>query len=318
MNTLQIIESVQQVFPNLSRNQIRLDLDSAQKLFADETGTILVKGTLSAPSTNVAWSLPTGFVKLKSFVMYDADNNPVYPAELDYTHQIDLDKFFVYSTNGEALTGLDCTYAYIIYEALPDTLSTESTAMDVTEHYRDAVESYVLGKYFSKFPIDTLANGQVVKVLNLQAAQLHKNEYEKLRIKFKRSFNSREVTDNNPAFYPHAGAFHLAKRSNDSTTGTTVSISAIGDLYAKYAYFKASSTDVPIDPPATLSIGYSTIACAFVSNTVTVTSTAEFDEETIILPNNWDASWVRDSSSQITITLPSGWTTFAFEIYERN
>lgn len=320
MNTLQHIEAIQQVFPQLSRNQIRLDLDSAQKLFADETGTILVKGTLSAPSTNVSWDLPTGFVKLKSFLMYDASNKPIYPEERHYKYEVDLNKFFVYSTGSTPITGLDCTYAYIIYEALPDTLSTESTDMDVTEHYRDACEAYVLGKYFAKFPIDTLANGQVVKILNLQAAQLHKGEYEKLRIKFKRSFNSRSTTDNNPVYYPHAGAFYTSERINDSTTGTTVSISAIGDLYTKYAYYKIPYPGVVADDPQTavLSTGYSSIACSLTGDTITLTSTAEFDEETIIVLNNWDATFVRNSSSEIVITAPTGWSTISFEIYERS
>lgn len=318
MNTLQHIEAIQQVFPNLSRNQIRLDLDTAQKLFADETGTILVKGTLSAPTTNVAWSLPSDFLKLKSFVMYDASNNPVYPEEKNYTYEIDLDKFYVFSNTSTPITGLDCTTAYIIYEALPDTLATESTSMDVTEHYRDAIESYLLAKYFGKFPIDFISGGQVVKALNLQAANLHENRYEKLRIKVKRLFNSREKTDNNYRSYDHAGSFYLPKRINDATTSTTVSVAALGDLYTKYAYYKITSGAGLDDIAATLSTGYSTILASMLSNTITVTSTAEFDEETIILLNNWDASFVRNSSSEIVITMPSGWTTLSFEIYERS
>lgn len=321
MNTLQYIESIQQVFPNLSRNQIRLDLDTAQKLFADETGTILIKGTLSNPTTNVAWSLPSGFVRLKSFIMYDSSNNPVYAEEKNYTYEIDLDKFYVFSNTSTPITGLDCTYAYIIYEGLPDTLSTESTDMDVTEHYRDAIESYVLAKYFGKFPIDFVSGGQVVKALNLQAANLHENRYEKLRVKTKRLFNSREKTDNNYRNYDHAGSFYLPKKNNDTTSSTTtVSVASLSQLYTKYAYYKIPYPGVVADAPQTavLSIGYSTIACSLTGNAITITSTGEFDEETIILVNNWDATWVRNSSSEIVITAPAGWTTISFEIYERS
>jgi len=315
MNTLQLVETIQQVFPQVSKTQIRLDLDTAQKLFADETGTILVKGSLSNPTTNVAWSLPSDFVRLKSFLMYDSNGNPVYPEELNYRWEIDLDKFYVYTIESTPITGLSCTYAYIIYEALPDTLSTDATGMDVTEHYRDAIEHYVLSKYFGKFPIDFVSGGQVVKALNLQAANLHDGKYEKLRIKVKRLFNSREKTDNRYQNYDHAGTYTLPKRINDSTSSTTVSIAALGELYTKYAYFKSATTG---DITPTLNSGYSTIACSIAGDTVTLTSTAEFDEETIIVLSNWDASFVRNSSSEIVITMPSGWTTVAFEIYERD
>jgi len=316
-NTLQLIESIQQVFPNVSRNQIRLDLDSAQKLFADETGTILVKGSLSTPATNVAWDLPTGFVELKEFLMYDADGNPVYLEDLNYKYEIDLDKFYVYTKTSIPLTGLDCTYAYIIYTALPDTLSTESISMDITEHYRDAVESYVLAKYFRKFKIPMVSNGQVVEAFDPRMSQLHSQEYEKLRIKAKRSFNSRIKTDNNPLYYSDPGLYYLPKRINDSTTGTTVSISGIAELYTKYAYYKITS-GASGEQAAVLKTGYSTIVCSVTGDVIALESSAEFDEESIILINNWDASWIRNNSSEIVITAPSGWTNISFEIYERD
>ena len=317
MNTQQIVDSIRQVFPEVSRNQIRLDVDIAQKLLADETGSITTRGSLSAPTSNFAWSLPTGFLKLKDFVMYDADNNPIYAEERNYKYEVELSKFFVYSITSTPITGLDCTTAYIHYEALPTTLTTESTAMQITEHYRDAIEHYVLSKYFSKFPIPYVAGGQVVKALNFQAASFHMNEYEKQRIKIKRLFNSRETTDNEYINYSYPGKFYLPRRPNDSSSGSTISVPGLTDLYTKYAYFKITSVmDASITP--TVTVNYATIACTYTGDTITLSSTADFDEETIILINNWDSSWVRNSSSEIVITAPTGWTTIAFEIYERD
>ena len=100
-------------------------------------------------------------------------------------------------------------------------------------------------------------------------------------------------------------------------SASTVTVGGLAELYTKFAYYKISSGASGAQT-VTLSLGYSTIACSVTSDTITVSSTAEFDLETIIIPNNWDATWVRNSSSEIVITAPSGWTNMSFEIYERD
>ena len=317
MNTLQHIESIQQVFPKVSRNQIRLDLDVAQKLIVANTGSVVTIGSLTAPTANVAWSLPTGFVEFIDFLMYDTDYNPVYLKELNYKFEIENDKFFVYSITSTPITGLDCVYAQIVYKALPTALSAEATAMEVEEYYRDAVESYVLSKYFSKFPIPFVSGGNVVEALNFQAAAFHKQNYNDLRIQLKREINSRQATDNEPLNYDSPGKYYLPRRPGEAVSASTVTVGGLSELYTKFAYYKITSgTEDGVS--ATLSLGYSTISCSVTSDTITVSSTAEFDAETIILPNNWDATWVRNSSSEIVITAPSGWDYISFEIYERD
>ena len=319
MTTLQQIESIQQVFPNVSRNQIRLDLDTAQKLIATETGCLTTRASLSSISTNFAWSLPTGFTELTDLVFYDSDNNPKYLGDYNYRYEIELDKLFIYSLTSTPITGLstEISSAYIHYRELPATISTESTAMEVTEQFRDAIESYILGKYFAKFPIDFVSGGQVVKALNLQAAQLHKSEYEKLKIKLKKYINSMTTSDGIAQNYQHAGLYALPRRPNDSDSGSTVSVVALTDIYEKYAYYKTSVTGTIA---STIEIGYTTIACVITGDTMVLTSTSEFPVGTQLLPSNWDCSWVKDSESQYTVTLPSGWATqgISIEIYLRD
>ena len=319
MNTQQIVESIRQVFPALPRNQIRLDVDNAQKLLASETGSITARSSLSSIATNFAWALPTGFTELVDLVFYDSDDEPKYIGDYNYKYEIELGKLFIYSLTSTPITGLstEISSAYIHYKVLPATLTTESTAMEIAEQFRDAVESYVLGKYFSKFPIDFVSGGQVVKALNLQAAQLHKSEYEKLRIKLKKYFNSQTTSSGIARNYEHAGAYALPRRPNDETSGSTISVAALRDIYEKYAYFKTSAEGT-ITP--SIEIGYTTISCLIDTNTLTLTSTAEFGVGTQILPSNWDCSWVKDSTSQYTITLPSGWATqgISLEVYLRD
>jgi len=168
MNTQQQIESIRQVFPNVPRTQIRLDLDTAQKLVATETGCLTTRASLSSISTNFAWALPSGFTELTDLVFYDSSSNPKYLGDYNYRYEIELGKLFIYSLTDTPITGLstEISTAYMHYRKLPATISVEGTAMEVTEQFRDAIESYLLGKYFAKFPVDAIANGQVVKILN--------------------------------------------------------------------------------------------------------------------------------------------------------
>lgn len=315
MTTLQQIESIQQVFPNVSRNQIRLDLDIAQKLLVANTGAITTVGSLSNVTTSVAWTIPSLFIEFMDFVMYDADYKPIYIGEKNYKYEIENDKFFVYSTTTTPIEGLDCTYAQIIYRSLPTSLSSESTALEVEEYYRDALESYILSKYFAKFPTATIIQGQPVMALNFQAAKYHRDNYNDLRIRLKREVNSRLVS-NGAVNYPDAGGTYLPRRMGEAVSAGTVDVSSIGEQYTKFAYFKVTG-DVT-DQAATIETGYTAITLTVATNTATFSSSAEFDEETIIIPNNWDATWVRNSSSEIVITIPDGWSTFAFEIRERD
>lgn len=316
MTTLQMIESIHQVFPDVSKNQIRLDLDSAQKLLASETGSLTYIAELSNPSNNVAWNLPSNFVSQNDLTFYNKAGDPLYPEALNYKWQIEFNKLYVYTNEAISITGLNVASAYLHYNGLPMTLNSDSTRMEIAEQYRDALESYVLGKYFAKFLTPTIIQGQQAMMINLPVAKYHEGIYEKLRVKLKREFNSREKTDNHFINYSYPGKFYLPKRPFSSGTGNIV-LSGLSEIYAKYAYFKFTSSfaEFPSDP--LLRIGYTDISCSISGDTATLTSSGSFNEETIIIPNNWDATWVMNSSSEIVITLPSGWSTFAFEIYER-
>ena len=317
MNTLQLIESIRQVFPGVPRNQIRLDLDTAQKILASETGTLTTRASLSSIATNFAWALPTGFISLKDLVFYDSSDNPKYSGDYNYKYEIELGKLFIYSLTSTPITGLntEISSAYLHYEKLPDTLTNESTAMEIAEQFRDANESYVLSKYFGKFPIDFVSRGEVVKTINLQLAQWHESRYEKLKIKLKRYFNSLQTTgDGTVQNYQHAGSHILPRRPNDSTYSSTISIPALTELYTKYVYYKITTTG-DFDPD--IQINYSTISCSVIGDTITLTSTGDFSVGTIINFSNEDCGYTYDSSSQITITAPSGWTNASFEMYER-
>jgi hypothetical protein len=50
--------------------------------------------------------------------------------------------------------------------------------------------------------------------------------------------------------------------------------------------------------------------------TLALTSTADFGTDMFIESNNWEVSWVYNSSSSVTITLPSSFTDLSIQLYE--
>lgn len=322
MITSQLIDAIHQVFPNVSRNQIRLDLDTAQKLLADETGTVEKLAELSDVTTNNVWLLPSNFTGMKDIKFYDEEGNPLYVETLNYKWEIEGNKLYIYSTGSTPISGLDVDSAFMLYKAISDSIIDETSPMTILDHYRDAVESYILSKYFAKFPTSTIIQGQAVNGINLQAAKYHQDIYEKLRIKIKRLFNSREITNGETINYDTAGRFVLPRRTKETgvgaMSGVTITLPGLSTLYTRFAYFKLLSTDSGEIEPI-VSYGYNTLVATKAGNTLTLASTGEFDEEFILIPNHWGANWERKSDSEIEILLPEEvWSTFSFEIYERD
>ena len=323
MTTLQLYESIQQAFPKILQTQIILDMDASQKKFASDTGVLTGRRELSTIASNVAWTLPAEFEELTDVTFYDDSSEPVYIGQDSFQigYEIEFNKFYIYATDSTPITGVPtaASSAYIHYVKTPTTLATISTDLEIPVAYREAIESDVLSKYFGKFPspIGTDNAGNIILGINLRAAQWHRSEYDRVRIQAKRDYNSREHTEGEVITYDHAGKYALPRRVYDSapSTTTTTQVSAITQIYANYVAFTAVSPSTLTETVA--QIGYSTVAGTISSNTLALTSTAEFGLNTQIISNNTMVSWLYNSSSSITVTFPSGWGTIALEVYER-
>jgi len=323
MTTLQLYESIQQAFPKVGQRQILLDMDTSQKKLASDAGVLTASGALASISTNSAWSLPAEFKKLLDVTFYDGDNQPVYIGEDNFKvrYEIEFDKFFIYSTDSTPITGVPsaASTAYIHYEKTPTTLSSTATALEIESEYRDAIESDVLSKYFAKFatPMGSDREGNPTLGLNLRAAQYHRTEYDRVRIQMKRDFHSREHTESEPINYQYPGKFALPRRVRDTSQGstTTTQVTALTAIYAKYVAYTLVSASTVTETVA--AIGYSTLTTSLSGDTFTLSSTAEFGNDTHIEVNNGAVTYVQNSASEIVFTLPSGWGTIALEIYER-
>jgi hypothetical protein len=238
--------------------------------------------------------------------------------QIDY--EIEFSKFFVYSTTSTPITGVPtaASTGYIHYEEIPTTIASTSTAMEIPAEYRDAIESDILSKYFAKFPspIGT-RDGQVVMGINIRAAQWHRLEYDRVRLQAKRDFRSREDTHITALSFDHAGKYVLPRRARDTSQGTTAvsQVTALTALYEKYVAFTATTPSTLTETVA--QIGYSTVAGTISTNTLALTSTAEFGKDTQFICNDSRVSLLWNSTSSMTVTFPSGWNTIAIEIYER-
>lgn len=320
MTTQYYIEEIKGLFPDIGEQKILGDLDAAQKLFATETGLLTAQGELSSISSNFAYSLPTGFRKLLEVKMYDSNGEPIYfgSSDANITYEIQLDKFFIKSLDSTPISAFPSgiNKAYLIYETLPTTLVSRSTALEIEEEFRDALKHYVLKNYFSQYPVDTLAQGQVIKTRDWNAVRYHQGEYEKLRIKAKKYKNSKETTLGDTWNYQDAGRVRLPLRNNDTSySSTTIThVSALGEIYEKFALFNVNTSDSGTLTPV-LKVGYATMTATKTGSTIALASTADFGVDTYIVSNNADVTYVYNSSSSITITLPS-FTDLSIQIFE--
>lgn len=319
MTTQQYVENIKAIFPDVKEPQIVRDLDTAQKLFAVETRMVEARGQLSSISSNAAWSLPGDFSSLTDVVLFDSNSKPKYLGDYNYDYEIEFEKFFIKSLTSTVLTGLNTEIdtAYIHYISTTTTLASRSTALEIDLHFRDALEHYVLGNYFGKYPVPVLVRGEQATIRDLNAAKFHLNEYERLKIKAKREVNSREPP-RGVQNYQHAGAQVLPRRVNDTSQGstTTTQVGALTDLYENYVAYTLTSSGTPAATETIAAIGYSTLSTVLSGDTFTLSSTAEFGNDTMIVSNNGNVTWSQNSS-EIVFTLPSSWGTIALEIYER-
>ena len=184
MSTTQnLVESIKQVFPSIKEAQIVADLNTAQLKFASETGLLETRGQLSSISTNVAWILPSDFDRQTDVVLCDSDGKPKYLGDYNYASQIEFGKFYIYSLNSTPLTaGLNAAIdsAYVHYKKTPVALTSRSIALEIDTQFRDAIESDVLSKYFSKYPTAMQARGETIIARDLSSASWHERKYEKL------------------------------------------------------------------------------------------------------------------------------------------
>lgn len=309
--TLQhIYETAKQIFPQIGETQIVQEADRAQKELARDTEILETTVSLSSPSTNVVWSLPSDFLKVERIDYYDSSDNPLYVGNDIYIdYEVEQDKIFFRGTNSTNITGLpsDVSTVYLRYSKLPLSLSNISSSLSIDEQYHEGVLAKVMERLYARFPTVSIEGGRII---DWRAVDYWKGEYNDVRLQAKRDKNNKTNDDINVVSYPHGGDFYLQKRVKDSSGG-----SVAGTLVGFSKYVKITATS-----PSTVSvgtpIGFSSVSASESGGTISVTTSAEFSVNTFVVPNqNINYSYI--SSSQIDLYPPSNWGTLVVEIYER-
>ena len=326
MTIKQMIDEVQTVFPTVGRNQIRLDIDTAQKEFARKTRILGKRGELSSPSSNLAWELPSDFESLTDVRIYDSSGYPLilYNKEIDYDCDPKLGKIFFKSITTTNITGLPSAIdkAYIYYDYKPATISSESASLEIDEQYYEALKAWIYKKYFKLYPTEIMTNNGVIRARDARASSTFEADWQRY-IKDAKRF-SKDSTVKDVQHYQHAGKVSLPMRDDSGDSATiTSSLTAISALYEKYAYYTLVPPGDTSEKTA-YSYGYSGVTATLASNgdgtyDLTFTSSGQFGEDTFIEVAGCDiVSVTRTSSSLITVVLIDfQGSTGAVEIYEK-
>ena len=327
MTTQSIIENIKTVFPALEESRIIKDLSDLQKSFAGRTELLTARGSLTSPSTNVAWLLPDDFVALHGedpVRFYNSSSEPLYLSGdgYSYAYEIQFGKFYIYSLTSSLITGLDAgiSSAYLHYIKNPAIIGARTDDLEIDDEFTKALEHGLLADYFSKFPTPMLTrSGDLVNVRDLNSANFHLQRYLAYKREAKIHARKKEYSRNgNAQNYQDAGAYQLPWRANDTSLGTTIvpQITALGNIFAKYALYYFTSGGEGIITSQISPIGFTPVAIK-TGDEVIITSSGEFGTDINVISNDGGVSWTYDSSSQLTLTLPSVYTSIAVEVWER-
>lgn len=229
-----ILEEINQVFPKLGETQIIHDLDIAQKDFVVETDYLEDYASLSNPSTNCSWALPSDYRKFKSVLVYDSSGNPLYLEDYDIAYEIELGNIYFYSTNSTPISVMPSAIAYLflVYYKEASDLTTPASVFEVNDEHLKGVYAKVYKEYFAKYPTDVVtATGTIISTINPTISNLWERTETQYRIKAKKYINLKNDTSDGHAIYQEAGKWLFPKRIKSLSGSTTpVSTSASGNV----------------------------------------------------------------------------------------
>jgi len=308
-----MVENIRQVFPQIGETQVLKEIDKAQKEFATETEILSAHGELSAPSTNISWSLPSSCASVYSIEAFDSDELPVDLSDESITYTIDQGVLTFIDTDETVITGLPTTIdsIYINYYEYPTLIDGVSDSLDIPEKFHPAIEHKVLETLYSRFPTLTIQSQQgVSQSVDWNAVKYHNGEYNRLRVEAKKYKNINQDQIPKTYSYDFLGNPSMISRTKPGSGGTI--IAPLSSVYSKYVRVVATS-------PSTTSVGipygFGTISTSIVAGVVYVTSSAEFTP-TMFINTNQGINYSYISTSSIEFYPPASWGTLVIEIYE--
>ena len=220
MTTLQIYESIKQIFPSLLEPQIIAEMNNAQDKFARRTHILRAVGDLKTINTKVSWDLVSGCIKVYEVELYDSDLKRVSKIDENIDWFIDDGKIIFYDTSeDEQITTIPTTISsiWVRYSHLPTALATVAIALTIDSQFTEAVLAGALETLYGRTPVPIgIADGQPIVAVNFQAVKYWANKYRELVLDAKRWINSLDSTEGRVISYDHAGLYSLPKEAKDT------------------------------------------------------------------------------------------------------
>jgi len=158
MTTIEIIESIQQVFTKLLESQVLLEMETAQNRFARKTRMLQKIGNLTNLTTNVSWSLSSDFVHLYEVELYNSSSQSLNKTDENIDWLIDNNRLIFYATDADGagnttkITTIPTSISSILvrYSHLPTALTTRSVALDIDVQFAPAVMYGALSTLYAR------------------------------------------------------------------------------------------------------------------------------------------------------------------------
>ncbi len=221
MTTLQIYESIKQIFPQLLEPQIIAEMNNAQDKFARRTHILRAVGDLQTLTTKVSWDLISGFVKLHEVELYSSTGIILRKEDESINHFIDGGKIIFYDTSStQKITTIptSISYIWVRYSHLPTALVTVATALTIDTQFTEAVLAGALETFYGRIPvaIGTDNAGNVVNAINLRVVGYWRSKFKEIEKDARRWINDLDSTEGDTIIYQDAGLVYLPHEAKDA------------------------------------------------------------------------------------------------------
>lgn len=206
MTIRNMVESINTVFPNLGEVYIVHEINNAIKHFALKTNGVIGLYKLGNTDEYVAWRLPENVLRVKSVDVFDSNGRRIYLSDYNINWQV-MDGYLVfYNVYGNKLDRLPDSFYDVYFWA---DIVPEETVIDgeiqLDEKYHEAIESKVLAKLYSVYPVEIATNAGVVKTRDWSAVRYHDAKFNELAREYIKQKNSGKEEGYSIAVYDYAG-----------------------------------------------------------------------------------------------------------------
>ena len=224
MTTLQIYETIKQIFPSLLEPQILAEMNHAQDRFARKTQILRKIGLLADITSQVSWDLPSDLVELYEVELYDSNGKALNKVDVNIDYLVDGGRLIFYGTDtdGEITTiPTSISYIWTRYSHLPTALTVVATALTVDTQFTEAVLAGALETLYGRIPVPIATKDGTIMSVNFTGVKYWASKFQQIVIEAKKWIKCIDSTERRGRNYQHAGLYSLPKEAKDAYVSTT-------------------------------------------------------------------------------------------------